>query len=133
MEQSVAYRTCAPGRELAVFIGPESMLLDAWQRGCAGSVTACANIAPRLFVDLYRLFRDGRMDEARRLQALAAELAGAVGLHTFPGVIKEALQLAGFGVGVCRRPIGPMPEEAQRKLAGVMEHLKRELSSAAKV
>lgn len=133
MEQSVAYRTCAPGRELAVFIGPEAMLLEAWQRGCAGSVTACANIAPRLFVDLYRMFREGRIDEARHLQALAAELADPVGLHTFPGVIKEALQLSGFGVGVCRRPIGPMPEEARRKLAGVLEHLKRELSSAAKV
>jgi 4-hydroxy-tetrahydrodipicolinate synthase len=131
LEQTVAYRTCAPGRELAVFVGPEGILLDAWARGCAGSVTACANIAPALLVDLYRLFRDGRTEEARRLQALAAELALAVGLHTFPGVIKEALQLSGFDAGVCRKPIGPMPEDARRKLAGVLEHLRNELSSPA--
>jgi len=133
LEQTAAYRTCAPGRELAVFVGPEGILLDAWRLGCSGSVTACANIAPRLFVDLYRAFREGRPDDAGRLQALAKELGDAVGLHTFPGVIKEAMQLTGEGVGVCRRPIGPMPEEARRKLAGVIEHLNHELSSTAKV
>jgi 4-hydroxy-tetrahydrodipicolinate synthase len=133
LEQSVAYRTCAPERELAVFIGPEAILLDAWQRGCAGSVTACANIAPQLFVDLYRNFREGRTEEARRLQTLAAELGSAVGLHTFPGVIKEALQIAGFDVGLCRKPIGPMPEGAHRNLAGVLEHLKQELTGAANI
>jgi 4-hydroxy-tetrahydrodipicolinate synthase len=132
LEQSVAYRTCAPGRELAVFIGPEAILLDAWQRGCAGSVTACANIAPRLFVDLYRHFHEGRMEEARRLQALAASLGTAVGWHTFPGVIKEALEILGVGVGACRRPIGPMPDDVRRQLAGVLEHIKSDLSGAAK-
>jgi 4-hydroxy-tetrahydrodipicolinate synthase len=126
LEQSVAYRTCAPGRELAVFIGPEHILLDAWQRGCHGAVTACANIAPRLFVDLWRASREGRREDARRLQALAAELGHAVGLHTFPGVLKEALQLAGFPAGVCRRPIGPMPEPALRQLAAVVDHLNKE-------
>ena len=126
LEQSVAYRTCAPGRELAVFIGPEGILLDAWQRGCAGSVTACANIAPRLFVDLYRAFVGGRIDEARRLQPLAAEIGAAVGLHTFPGAIKEAMRMAGFAVGNCRKPIGAMSEAARQKLAGVVEHLRIE-------
>jgi 4-hydroxy-tetrahydrodipicolinate synthase len=131
LEQTVAYRTCAPGRELAVFVGPEAILLETWQRGCAGSVTACANIAPRLFVDLYRLYREGRPDEARRLQALAAALGNSVGLHTFPGAIKEAMQLAGVGAGVCRRPIGPMPDAARHELATVVERITKELSSAA--
>jgi 4-hydroxy-tetrahydrodipicolinate synthase len=126
LEQTVAYRTCAPGREMAVFVGPEGILLDAWQRGCAGSVTACANIAPRLFVDLYRAFADGRIDEARRLQALAAELGEAVGLHTFPGVLKEAMRMAGFAAGNCRKPVAAMPEAARRKLSAVVEHLKGE-------
>jgi 4-hydroxy-tetrahydrodipicolinate synthase len=126
LEQSVAYRTSAPGREMAVFIGPEAILLEAWQRGCSGSVTACANIAPRLFVDLYRAFREGRLDQARRLQVLAAELGTAVGLHTFPSVLKAAMRVAGFPVGDCRKPIGAVPEAAHRKLSAVIEHLKRE-------
>jgi 4-hydroxy-tetrahydrodipicolinate synthase len=126
LAQSVAYRTCAPGRELAVYIGPEAILLDAWRQGCAGSVTACANIAPRLFVNLYRAFREGRADESRRLQGFAAQLGEAVGLHTFPGVIKEAMRLAGCPAGVCRKPIGAMPDAARQKLAAVIDHLKAE-------
>ncbi len=133
LEQTAAYRTCAPDRELAVFVGPEGILLDAWRRGCSGSVTACANISPRLFVDLYQAFREGRDDQARRLQALAKELGDAVGLHTFPAVIKEAMQLVGAGAGVCRRPIGPVPEPARRKLAAAIEHLNKELSGTVNV
>jgi 4-hydroxy-tetrahydrodipicolinate synthase len=126
LEQTVAYRTCAPGRELAVFVGPEAILLDAWQRGCSGAITACANIAPRLFVDLYQSFRDDRLEEARRLQALATELADTVGLHTFPSMLKEAVRQTGLLVGDCRRPIGPVPEGARRQLAAALDHLRRE-------
>ena len=133
LKQTAAYRTCAPGRELAVFVGPEGILLDAWRRGCVGSVTACANISPRLFVDFYKAFRENRTDEARRLQMLAKMLGDAVGLHTFPGAIKEALQIAGEDMGVCRRPIGPMSEDARKKLTAVIEHLNKELSTAATV
>ena len=133
LKQTAAYRTCAPERELAVFVGPEGILLDAWRRGCVGSVTACANISPRLFVDLYKAFRENRADEARKLQMLAKMLGDAVGLHTFPGAIKEALQIAGEDVGVCRRPIGPMSEDARKKLTAVIEHLNKELSTAATV
>jgi dihydrodipicolinate synthase/N-acetylneuraminate lyase len=41
-------------------------------------------------------------------------------------VLKEAMQLAGFPVGDCRRPIGHMPEEARRQLVTVLDHLKEE-------
>jgi len=126
LEQSVAYRTCAPDREMAVFIGPEAILLEAWERGCAGSVTACANIAPRLFVEMYRAFRKGRTDEARGMQRLAAALGEAAGMHTFPSVIKEAMRLAGRPVGVCRRPIGAVPEAGRQKLSSLIEHLRAE-------
>jgi 4-hydroxy-tetrahydrodipicolinate synthase len=124
LEQTVAYRACAPGRELAVFVGSEAILLEGLQRGCIGGVTACANIAPRLYVDLYRAYREGRSEEAGRLQALSAEFAGAIGLHTFPSILKEAMRQAGFPVGYCRRPIGPVPEELRGQLAFTLDHLR---------
>ena len=125
LTQSVAYRDCAPGREMAVFIGPEAILLDAWNLGCSGAVTACANIAPRLFVDLYRAFREGRMEEARRMQVLAADLGEALGLHTFPGMIKEAMRMIAMPLGACRKPIGPAPESARQQLAAVIDRLRQ--------
>jgi len=64
--------------------------------------------------------------EAERLQILATEMGASLGLHTFPTVVKESLTMAGFPMGQCRKPLGKMPEDARRKLAAVMAHLKKE-------
>lgn len=124
LEKTLAFRNAFRERDLAVFIGPEKILLSALQAGCAGTVSGCANIAPRLFVDLYAAFRRGDTAEAERLQALATEIGGAVGLHTFPAAIKEAMAMAGLPAGPCRKPVGPMPPEAREALAGIVGHLR---------
>jgi 4-hydroxy-tetrahydrodipicolinate synthase len=110
-------------RPFAVFMGRDHMILPGLAKGCAGAVTACANVAPRLFVDLYRAFRENRMEEAARLQALVDPLRQAFGLHTFPAVVKEAMAMAGMPAGPCRRPVGPMPQEARLKLGAVLDRL----------
>ena len=126
LEQTLAYRTCAPGRELAVFMGNEPLILEGLRGGCAGTVAAYANVAPRLFTDLYAAFREGRQAEAERLQALVTALAATVNLHTFPAAIKEAMRLAGRPAGACRRPIGPVPEAARERIAAAVEALRQE-------
>jgi 4-hydroxy-tetrahydrodipicolinate synthase len=126
LEQTAAYRTCAPGRELAVFMGNEPLILEALRAGCAGTVAAYANVSPRLFVDLFAAFRAGRQAEAERLQGIVTALAATVGLHTFPAAIKEAMRLAGRPAGACRRPIGPVPEEARERIAAAVEALRQE-------
>jgi 4-hydroxy-tetrahydrodipicolinate synthase len=123
IEQAAAYRTCVPGRELAVFVGPDQLILPALQRGCAGAITGCVNVAPRLFVELYRAFREGRMAEAEALQALADELGAAHWWHTFPAIMKEAMRMAGMPAGICRRPVGPVPQPAREKLAALVGKL----------
>jgi 4-hydroxy-tetrahydrodipicolinate synthase len=111
-------------RPFAVFIGRDHLVLPALERGCAGAMTACANAAPRLFVDLYRSFRAGDRTEAARLQALADPLRQAFSLSTFPAVIKEALRLIGLPAGPCRGPVGPMSADASQKLAEVLDGLR---------
>jgi 4-hydroxy-tetrahydrodipicolinate synthase len=111
-------------RKLAVLMGRDHMILPALKLGCAGAVTACSNVTPRLFVDLYRAFQQGNLEEAARLQDLVNPLRLAFGLHTFPSVVKEAMGMAGLPVGPCRRPVGPMPPEARTALAGVLDRLR---------
>ena len=125
-KRMAAYRACAPGREMAVFVGPESLLLPGLDCGCAGGAATGINIAPRLFVDLYRAFRQGQREAARRLQALAAGLGRALGLHTFPAAAKEAMRMIGLPAGPCRGPVGPMPLEARAELARVLDVLRVE-------
>lgn len=111
-------------RPFALFIGRDHLILPALERGCTGAMTACANVAPRLFVDLLRAFRAGDRVEAARLQALADPLRQAFSLSTFPSVIKEALRLIGLPAGPCRRPVGPMPADARQELAKVLDRLR---------
>ncbi len=118
----------AIGRErpFSVFMGRDHMILPALKLGCAGAVTACANVAPKAFVDLYRAFRQGDLQEAARLQSLIDPLRQAFALHTFPSVVKEAMNRIGLPAGPCRRPVGPMPAEARARLDAVLEKLREE-------
>ena len=126
LEQALAYLECAPGRRLAVFEAYDNLILPALEKGCAGTVTASANLCPKLFVDLYRAHREGRREEAARLQSLATEVGEIHGLHPFPVPMKEALRMAGMPVGNCRRPLRPMPPEGRQRLAAILERLRAE-------
>jgi 4-hydroxy-tetrahydrodipicolinate synthase len=126
LAQAVAYKNAAPERPLAVFVGADNLVLSALEQGCAGTVNASANVAPKLYVDLYRAFREGRQDEAARLHSLAAELGDTVMLHTFPSMMKEALNIVGLPAGPCRRPVGPVPPAAREKLIRVLARLGQE-------
>jgi len=123
LEQALAYRDCAPGK-LAVFEAYDNLILAALEQGCAGTVTASANLCPRLFVDLYRAHKGGRREEAARLSQLAAEVGELHGLHTFPSVIKDAMAMAAMPVGPCRKPILPVPEPVRRQTAKLIERLR---------
>jgi len=108
---------------LAVFIGRDHMILEGLKRGCVGAVTACANVTPRAFVDLYSAYQAGDLEKAARLQSLVEPLRQAFSLATFPSVVKEAMNMIGVTAGRCRRPVGPMPEEARSQLAAVLAKL----------
>jgi 4-hydroxy-tetrahydrodipicolinate synthase len=126
LEQTVAYRTVVPGQEMTALIGNDALVLPALEQGCAGAVAASANIAPALFVDLYRAFREGDRQQASRLQSLAEQLAGTLGLHTFPAMVKEGMRMAGLPAGPCRKPIGPAPGDAREKMAEVLTQLREQ-------
>jgi 4-hydroxy-tetrahydrodipicolinate synthase len=123
LEQAIAYKEAVADRDFLVFTGGDHLFLQALQAGCAGSVTASANLAPRLFVELYEAFRAGNQAEAERLQVLASDLGSVIMAHTFPAVIKEALTMVGVPMGPCRKPVGPMPAEARARVAAVVDRL----------
>jgi 4-hydroxy-tetrahydrodipicolinate synthase len=124
LKRIAAFRTCAPGREMAVFVGSERLFLPGLDCGCVGAASTGAGIAPKLFVDLYQAFGHGQREVARLLQALAGELGRALGLYSFPAAAKEALQMIGLPAGRCRKPVGPTPLEARAELVRVLDALR---------
>jgi 4-hydroxy-tetrahydrodipicolinate synthase len=111
-------------RRLSVFAGRDHLIVESLERGAAGAVSACANVTPRAFVELYRAWQAGDRGEAARLQELIRPLREAFALHTFPAVVKAAMEMTGLSAGACRRPVGPLPREAREKLEAALEPLR---------
>lgn len=58
--------------EFATFGGQSDFLIGGLAAGSAGCIAAFANVFPKLAARVYALYRDGRVDEAIKLQRLAA-------------------------------------------------------------
>lgn len=98
--------------------------LESMRAGSGALVSACANVAPRALVEMWKAFHGGRLEDASRLDALVEPLRRALPLHTYPAAIKEAMRLAGLPAGVCRRPAGPVPPAVRETLAAIVATLR---------
>lgn len=109
-----------------VFAGSAGYLLPALAVGAAGAVAALANIFPREVCRLHQLFIDGKIEEARVLQALLAPANTAVtATYSVPG-LKAALELtAGYG-GRPRSPLLPLTEQERKQLAEILRRVQAE-------
>lgn len=56
--------------------------------------------------------------------SLVEALEDAFRLHTYPVMLKEALNLAGFPAGQCRRPLAPVPEASREALKQTIRSLR---------
>ncbi|HEY7347498.1 MAG TPA: dihydrodipicolinate synthase family protein [Ktedonobacterales bacterium] len=109
----IAARARAGFRTLA---GSAGFLLPALVVGASGAVAALANILPRQCHDLIELFHQGKLAEARELQARLTPINTAVTSgYGVPG-LKAALELsAGYG-GAPRAPLLALGESEREQV-----------------
>ena len=102
----------------------ETVLLTkaAKKSGC-DAVSATANVAPKLIVDLYNHVKSGNYEAARQAQFDLIPLRMAFSLGSFPVVIKEALSILGFDTGGARAPIQSLTPENHRRLVEVLKKM----------
>jgi 4-hydroxy-2-oxoglutarate aldolase len=106
--------------DFAVLAGTTTTFYAALCVGCRGGILAPACVVADACVELYRLVRAGRHDEARRLQERLVPLSRLLGpTYGVPG-LKAALRLVGCDVGVPRAPLAPAPEAAVAALRDVL-------------
>lgn len=106
-----------------VFAGRDTLVFATVLHGGAGAVAASGNVAARQLVRVYSACRAGDLELARTAQAELIPLRTAFALGTFPAVIKEALLMTGLDAGPCRRPVGPLNDDARRRLNHVLGDL----------
>jgi 4-hydroxy-tetrahydrodipicolinate synthase len=111
------------GPDFHVLMGRDTLIYACLAHGGKGSITATANAAPKLVVEIYEAFMAGDLERSLKAQYRLAPLRLAFGWGTFPVVIKEALNLMGFEAGQAVRPVGPLPENKREDLRRVLSEM----------
>ena len=78
--------------------------------GATGGILALANALPEACVHLFELTKAGRHEDALALQRQLVPVARLLGATHGVAGLKAALNLLGYGVGVPRPPLQPLPD-----------------------
>ena len=103
-----------------VMMGRDTLIYAALCYGASGAIASCANVAPKIAVDIYEKFRAGDAAGALDAQFRCSALRIATNMGTFPVVLKEALKLIGHDCGDCVKPIQPLNDEQRARLKTVL-------------
>ena len=105
-----------PAEDFCVLAGSAGFFYPSLHLGAPGGIISLANALPDICCDLYRLFTQGRYDEARKLHFRLARLNDAIsGISGVAGV-KAAMDVMGFKGGEPRHPLMPLSNEGKETI-----------------
>ncbi|KAK9853810.1 hypothetical protein MYU51_005305 [Penicillium brevicompactum] len=117
--------------QFAVYAGSSDWLVPCLAGGGGGCVTGIANVFPKCVAQLYKLWKEGKGQEARKLQGLVAQAEKACKEGIAPTKFGAA-HFAGPGAGITdakafwpRKPYVPCGEEKSSWVIMVMQHLEK--------
>ncbi len=110
-------------KKFHVMMGRDTLILAGLHYGASGAIASCANVAPRIAVDIYENFVKGDYKAALDAQFRFSALRIATNMGTFPVVLKEALKMIGHDCGDCVKPIQPLSDEQRAKLRGTLTEM----------
>jgi N-acetylneuraminate lyase len=107
-----------------ILFGRDEMFMSGYLLGMKGAVGSTYNVAPKLYLDIMRLCDQGKLEEAKTLQAKSVQLINElVGSGSFFGALKVCLSFLGIEVGNPRSPLpkltDPQKTEFKNKLDSI--------------
>ena len=106
-------------KKITVINGADNLIFAALMIGVDAQISGTANVAPELFVELYKAFKGGDHGKALKIQA---DINSVIRALSGPPIapLKAALRLRGIKAGVPKRPLRPLrPDE----ISGLKERL----------
>ena len=92
------------GGDINVINGPDEMLICGLTMGADGGIGSTYNLMPDRFVRLYRAFREGRFDDARKEQFSINRVIEVLLRYGCIAAIKQAFNLMGLDAGSVAYP-----------------------------
>ena len=109
------------GDALDIYSGNDDCYLPMLALGAKGVISVAANLLPRAFHEMYRLYIHGHIDTCQSMQIEWIDLINSLFSLVNPIPVKEALNLLGFDVGACRLPLTAMSESARNALKTTLQ------------
>lgn len=111
------------GDEFLLISGDDETSLDFMLQGGHGVISVTANVMPAEMSQMCELARNGKVEEARDIDARLVSLHRNLFLESNPIPVKWAVAQLGFGTDTLRLPLTPLAEEHRAVLSGVMRDL----------
>jgi len=109
---------CPP--EFAVMTGNGTVLFDMLEAGATGGILAVGCVVPEACLEIFKLFRNGAVEQARTLQSQLTPLATAVTTKFGIGGLKVAMDLNGYVGGFVRSPLQSPGDEAKGEIGALL-------------
>jgi 4-hydroxy-tetrahydrodipicolinate synthase len=103
------------------YSGDDHMFLPILAIGGDGLVGVASHLCAPQFKQMMEAYANGDVARAARIHRELAPLFSALFATTSPIPIKWAMAQLGWDVGVCRSPLGMMPEDLKARLSGLLE------------
>lgn len=107
--------------EFAVLTGNGTILCQALRAGACGGILAVGCVATKCCLEIFRLVREGKNEEAASLQEKLTPLALAVTKRYGIGGLKAAMDMLNLAGGATRLPLEPASASARNEIAGLLE------------
>jgi 4-hydroxy-2-oxoglutarate aldolase len=105
-----------PGEDFHVLAGSANFFYPCLHLGIPGGVVSLANALPRPCCELYKLFKQGKYDEAKKLHFRLSRLNQAVSGKWGVAGVKAAMDIMGFKGGSPRHPLRAVTKEAAEEI-----------------
>lgn len=106
---------------LSVLAGSDSLILWTLMAGGTGAISGCSNIFPELMVSIYKLWSQGKFEEANEAQKKIRPFRNVIQMGNPNSVVKRAVNLLGYPVGPGREPSNCNKPEIDAALLKVFE------------
>ena len=109
------------GDKLDIYSGNDDQIVPVLSLGGKGVISVLSNIMPKATSEMCKLYLDGKVKEACKLQLDLLPLVNALFCEVNPIPVKAAVSAMGFCENYLRLPLTPMEKPHEEKLLALMK------------
>ena len=102
--------------DMQIYSGNDDMIVPILSIGGIGVISVVANVAPKQTHDMCKLYFDGKVKEAAKMQLEMMDLVEKLFIEVNPIPVKNAMNMMGMDVGELKLPLVDLSEENAKKV-----------------